>query len=224
MRDRFSGPLARPCVRRGRAASLVALVAIAALATAPRSAAAQSPPTDSWHVGVGFTLPAVRATETDFANTGTPVHLDASTLTFPHVAVGRRVGAVDVEIGYRKLGVLRYENGDGSLGGNTHANAFELVARVPGLRGRGAALSARVGGEVVRTIAVLDARPPGWPFAGGVNVWRVLPIVGADVSLRLDHRWGLGLTYAPVWGRLGTATETGRVRQQVVGVDLIYHR
>lgn len=197
------------------------VVAVALLSRpVPASAQGHSP----WQLAFGVSLPTISPTVADYPGTGSAgstVTLGKSGLTFPHGAFIVAAGPVDVEVGYRKLGVLRFSNGNESLKGNTHANALELAARVP-LAHRGAfRVQARVGGELVRTIATLENRPATWPFAGGVNTWRLLPLLGLDATLAFNQRWGLRVGYAPVLGTLGTARQTGRFKQQIFSVDLV---
>lgn len=118
----------------------------------------------------------------------------------------------------------RHLSADGAVDGNTHSNALQL-ALLPSTFRRGVfAISPRVGVQTIRTIQTLEAGAPDWPYVGNVNTWRMLPAVGVDLTVALSDRWGIGMTYEPVLGRLGTAKDTGRYRQQFVGLDVVYAR
>jgi hypothetical protein len=203
--------------RRMLVPRVVACLLVAGVAGRP--VAAQS---REWHVAFGVTAPVVSAMAADYPVSGTSGTLTTSPLTFPHVALGRQFGPIDVEAGYRKLGVLRYAGTSPAVQGNTHSNALEFLARGALVRRPGMALRAFAGAEVVRTIAVLTTRPASWPATGGVNTWRTLPVAGIDVLWNLNPAWAVDVAYRPVLGRLGTAPESGRYRQQVVGIGLVH--
>ncbi len=175
-----------------------------------------------WHVSFGVTAPVVSATTADYPGAGTSVALTTSALTFPHVALGRTYGPMDVEVGYRKLGVLRYAGVSPPLRGNTHSNALEFLVRGSLVRRRGVAIRAFAGAEVVRTIAELTTRPASWPVTGGVNTWRTIPAAGVDLLWNLNPGWAVDAVYRPVLARLGTRQESGRYRQHVFGIDLVH--
>lgn len=172
----------------------------------------------------GVTWPAVHEKSTDFPGAGTALRLDASRLTFPHVAAGWIVKGMTVEAGYRKLGVLTFRRVDGTVDGNTHSNALQL-ALLPATWRRGRATAhPRFSMQGVRTIQTLRARSNDWPYRGDVNTWKLLPGIGLDATVAVSDRWGIAVTYEAMLGQLGTLQETGRYRQQFVGVDLVYAR
>ncbi|MEZ5290906.1 MAG: hypothetical protein R2745_07490 [Vicinamibacterales bacterium] len=197
------------------------LTAAAALAGAMHGRAeAQTAPVGRWHVAIGVTRPLIDPVEGDFQPAAGPAGLTVSGLTFPHVAIGAGVGRAEFALGYRKLGVLRFETGDGRSRGNTHSNALEAGIRTSLLQHGRMRVQARAGAQVVRTIAAVPS-DAAWRFTGGLNTWRVLPLLGVGAEVRLSRRSAVRVDYAPVLGRLGTPDRTGRYRQQVVGIDVV---
>lgn len=198
---------------------------VAAVTVLSASASAQTARHESQgYFKLGTTWPTIDATTADYPGAGAALTLDPSRLTLPHVAVGWTAGPMMLEASYRKLGVLQFARTDGTVDGNTHSNALQLAVLPFTLRRRVLSLSPRLGVQAIRTIQTLDARAPDWPYVGNVNTWRVLPAVGLDVTVAVSDHWGVGVTYEPVFGRLGTANDTGRYRQQFLGVDLVYRR
>lgn len=209
---------ARPCWRWAAWVLSLAWATVSLSATPARAQDAH------WRLSFGVSRPVIAPTDSDFPGAGQSVTLGTSDVTFPHLAVARRAGPVELAVGYRKLGVLRYRREDGTLRGNTHSNALEIVARHPVWHLGPLTAHVEAGGELVRTIAVLAAPASGWPYAGGVNTWRALPLVGAGAAWSPSREWAVGVTYAPVLGRLGTSADTGRYHQQVIGFDLEFRR
>jgi len=210
--------LRAPVHRLGSTLRSTAVAAAVVLSVCPLPLGAQQ--RDGSYVELGATRPHVSPVESDFTLGGAPVEIDAGELTFPHLAIGRRLRHLDLELGYRKLGVARYRSADGAVEGDTHSNAIEVSARVPFVHRARLQLDVAVGVQIIRTIAEITAAPPGWPIAGGVNTWRTKPVIGVGATLGISDRWGVGLDYAPILGRLGTAEETGRYQQHVFGIDL----
>lgn len=193
-------------------------VVLAIVSSAAVTVAAQPP--ERWYVELGVTRPHVSPVLGDFSLRGSPVDVDAGHLTFPHVAAGRRLRHLDVELGYRKVGVAQFRSSDGTVRGNTHSNAIEFSARVPLVQRGRLRFDAALGGQVIRTIATNTVAPSDWPIAGGVNTWRAKPLLGIGANVRVGGAWAVGVDYAPILGQLGTARSSGRYRQQVIGIDL----
>lgn len=202
-------------VRSRCGALAVAVAYVAALAT---PVAAQR--AEGWYTEVGVTRPVITPVQEDFSAGRSPVRLSASAVTLPHVAVGWSSGPLGFEAGYRKLGVLRYRADDGSVEGDTHSNALDLTARARLFERGRLRFDGAIGGQVVRTIAKTSRAPAEWPITGGANTWRAAPVLGVGATVAIGGPWAIGVDYAPVLRQLGTARESGRYRQQAVGIDL----
>jgi hypothetical protein len=215
--------LTRPAVDHRHPRPTRALCAVVSLAVAWVSAptapvAAQH--VEGWYVEVGVSRPVVTPVQDDFSIGGSTVTLSASPVTFPHVALGWLAGPLGFEASYRKLGVLRYLADDGSVEGDTHSNALEMTARIRLFERGRLRFDGAIGGQVVRTIAKTSRAPAAWPITGGVNTWRAVPVLGVGATVAIGGPWAVGVDYAPILRQLGTARESGRYRQQVVGIDV----
>ena len=173
-----------------------------------------------WYASAGVSRAQVDPVAADFSMAGDTPTLTPSGITLPHLAVGRRTGRVAIEAGYRKLGVLRFASPGGQVEGNTHSNALALNLRLTLSEWARVRVDAGLGAQVVRTIATLRASPPDWPIAGGIDTWRLAPLTSLGVAVRLNRHWSVGFDYVPIIGRLGTAGESGRYGQQIIGLDV----
>lgn len=189
------------------------------LAAAP--AWAQTAMSGPWSLGLGITLPAIQPTTGDFGTEALRPTLNTSGLTFPRVTFARALGECwAVELGYRKLGVLAFRTANGTVDGNTHSNQGKVGLRRTVAELGAVAIRVHAGVGVVRTIATLERAPDDWPIAGDTNTWHLAPALSLSAAWRVRPRWTLSAEFEPLLGRLGTATDTGRYRQQALGVDL----
>lgn len=172
-----------------------------------------------WSIAVGASLAHIDATAADY---GADPSFRMGGVTFPHVAVARQFGSFGIEAGYRKLGVLRFTANDGAVSGHTHSNALVVAGRFPGgALGLPSPLSLKLGAAWIRTITGFDRRSAAFPIRGDVNVWTLAPTLGVAVDLPLSPDWSLRTGYDFIGARLGERNDSGRYRQQLIGLELV---
>lgn len=207
-----------PARRRCRRLGAALLTLAAGLAAAPPVAAQASDP--AWTMRVGVTFPSIAVS--DALDTSSPaVTRRRSALTFPRLTVARDAGPFDLEAGYRKLGVVRY---DGAAVGNTHSNALQLAAAWPGAPGRGWRIALRGGLQIVRTVTTVSATPATWTVVSAKNTFRVLPVAAVTAGFQGSTHWGVAAEFEPLLGVLGERGVTDRYRQRLLGIDLVHRR
>lgn len=171
------------------------------------------------HLTCIATFPRVRPADDPVADGTEP--LKASSLTFPRLTVSRAAGSVDVEVGYRKLGVWHYE---GAAKGRTHSNAGQLTVAWRAPAARGWAFGVRGGVQLIRTVTIVSTAPASWPIRSGVNTFQWRPVAAATASYDITPHWGVAAEWEPVLGVLGRRGVSDRYRQQLLGLDLVYRR
>lgn len=188
----------------------------------PHVAAAQSPAeAPPWTLRIGATFPRLRASDALPDPVGTTVTRTSSSLTFPRITLGRQWGPVDVEAGYRKLGVRRY---GGAFTGNTHSNSGQIAVAWRGVPAGGWSIGVRGGLQLVRTVTTVAGAPDSWPVVSGRNTFRVVPVTALTAGYQATPHWGVSVEFEPVWGTLGRAGVSDTSRQQLFGIDLVYRR
>ena len=200
-------------------ARLALCAACAQILGGAAAAPAQTAPTHPWSVRLGVTFPIVEPIDDDFPDRGGQVTRQPSSLTFPRLTVSRRAGPVDLEAGYRKLGALRFA---GAAQGNTHSNAGQIAVAWAGAADRGWRLSLHGAVQLIRTVATVASAPSDWPFTGGKNTFSLRPVIGVAASVQPSEHFGLQAEFEPVLGVLGTRAESGRYRQRLFAVDVVY--
>lgn len=205
--------------RGGRRLALALMLSALVL---PAAAAAQSATSDPvWTMRVGVTLPRLSGGGTVPSTVGSTITRTTSNLTFPRLTIGRQAGPVDVEIGYRKMGVRRY---DGAFSGNTHSNSGQLAVAWRGTNATGWSIGVRGGLQLVRTVTTATDAPASWPVESGRNTFRVRPVTAVTAGYQATSHWGVAMEFEPVWGTLGRPGVSDTYRQQLFGLDLVYRR